>query len=229
MRKEIWAMMLLVVAISFQTKAQDTTHTLIKLIKPQTIGLYVAPEVSYGQVRGSMTGLGGASAMLVLNKKWAIGATAQMSLDDNFVPKAVSPLTVRAAWAGGKIEYTPRPDALIHVSFPLTIGAGEASTDSLSSTNGRGEHDLLHDGKGGNSNGNGFIIVQPGMNLEMNLMRYAKFYVGANYRLSFLSDNKTALLPANTLQGFSINAGLKVGLFDFKLNRKKAGVSEGNN
>jgi hypothetical protein len=228
MRKKMLAMVVLIVAISFQIKAQDTTHTLIKLIKPQTIGLYVAPEASYGQVRGSMTGLGGASAMFVLNKKWAIGATAQMSLDQNFVPKTVTPLTVQAAWAGGKIEYTPRPDALIHVSFPLTIGAGEASTDSLK-TNGRDEHSFRSDGIYGNKNGNSFVIVQPGLNVEMNLLHYAKLYIGANYRLSFLSDNQTALLPASTLQGFSISAGLKVGLFDFKLNRKKTGVNEGNN
>lgn len=86
-------------------------------------------------------------------------------------------------------------------------------------------NDSLHIERGGR-NGNGFLVVQPGIHLEMNLMRYAKIYVGANYRLSFLTDNQSALLPANTLQGFSINAGLKLGLFDYKLGRKKVAVTQ---
>lgn len=213
-------------AINFSAQAQDTTHTLIQLIKPQTIGLYVAPEFSYGQLRGDMTTFGGMSGMFVVNKKWAIGATAQMSTNDAFVPKAVSPLAVKAGWGGAKIEYTPKPNALVHVSFPLVIGGGEASADSVStrSDNGNG-HDKDVYGtteSAKNQNSNGFVVVQPGIHFEANLLRYAKIYVGADYRLSFLTSNQTTLLPANTLQGFSISAGLKMGLFDFKLNRKKA-------
>jgi hypothetical protein len=100
------------------------------------------------------------------------------------------------------------------------VGMGQASADSVNAKNylhGRGDYTNRY-----NNNGNRFVVVQPGINLEMNLLRYAKLYVGANYRLSFLNDNQTALLPANTLQGFSINAGLKMGLFDYKLGRKKA-------
>ncbi len=43
-------------------------------------------------------------------------------------------------------------------------------------------------------------------------------------KISFLSDNQTPLLPANTMQGLSLNAGLKLGLFDFNLHRKQ-GIS----
>ena len=221
MRKIIFSLTIACLAMVSKGVAQDTTHTLIKLIKPQTIGLYIAPEFSYGQLRGDMTSFGGSSAMFVLNKKWAVGVTGQRSLDNSFVPTAVSPLTVRSTVIGGKIEYTPKPDALVHVSFPLMFGMGRASTDSVNANN-------YGHGRGGdytnryNNNGNRFVVVQPGINLEMNLLRYAKLYVGANYRLSFLNDNQTALLPANTLQGFSINGGLKIGLFDYKLGRKKA-------
>lgn len=219
-------MMVAFLAINFSAQAQDTTRTLIQFVKPQTIGLYVAPEFSYGQLRGDMTTFGGATAMFVMNKKWAIGATAQMSTNDAFVPKAVSPLAVKAGWGGVKLEYTPKPDALIHVSFPLMIGGGEASADSVHTSNDNG-NDHNKDVYGikendTNQNSNSFVVVQPGIHLEANLLRYAKIYVGADYRLSFLTSNQTALLAANTLQGFSISAGLKMGLFDFKLNRKKA-------
>lgn len=223
MRKIIFSLAVACFAMVSKGQSQDTTHTLIKLIKPQTIGLYIAPEFNYGQLRGDMTSFSGGSAMLILNKKWAIGGTAQMSVDNAFVPKATSPLYVRGGFGGGKIEYTPKPDALVHVSFPLTIGAGQVSIDSVNTRYGRDRNDSF--GHGYNAtNRNSFVVVQPGIALEMNLLRYAKLYVGANYRLSFLNDNQTTLLPANTLQGFSVNAGLKVGLFDAKLHRKKAAM-----
>jgi hypothetical protein len=212
-------------SIIVKSQAQDTTQTLFKLIKPQTIGLYVAPEASYGQVRGNMTNLGGMSAMLILNKKWAIGATTQMVTSRNFAPAAMSPYFMRASWAGGKIEYILNPDKLIHVSFPLTIAGGRASADSLGFRSGRrGEG---HEYRSANSNS--FVVIQPGINIEMNLMRFAKLYVGANYRLSFLTRNSTALLPANSLQGYSINAGFKLGLFSMNLKRKKAAETESVN
>jgi hypothetical protein len=126
---------------------------------------------------------------------------------------------------GGKIEYTPKPDALLHISFPLIVGIGEASVDSLG-ISGRRNGRYQENGFFGHNrtNRNAYVVVQPGIQLETNLMRFAKLYAGANYRLSFLTDNQTALLPAITMQGFSVNAGLKLGLFDFKLNRKKVEV-----
>jgi hypothetical protein len=222
MRKGMYVMALIMVSIMVKSQAQDTTQTLFKLIKPQTIGLYIAPEASYGQVRGSMTNLGGMSAMIILNKKWAFGVTSQTVANRNFAPSAISPNYMRASWAGGKIEYTLNPDKLFHVSFPLTIAGGRASADSLSSRWGRhGDGDRHHSGYS-----NSFVVVQPGINVEMNLMRFAKLYVGANYRLSFLTENNTTLLPANSLQGYSINAGLKLGLFSMNLKRKKKEETE---
>lgn len=215
--------------------AQDTMQTFLKFTRPQTIGLYVAPELSYGQLRGSMTSFGGASAMFLMNKKWALGATAQMNLKENFVPKILNSLAVQSFFIGGKIEYTPKPNARIHASFPLIIGTGEASIDSVVTKGndsfeedmGSGEDSPEYGGE--NSRTNAFMLVQPGIHLEANLMRYAKFYVGVNYRLSLLIDNQTTLLPANTLQGFSITAGLKLGLFDFKLQHKKTIPANSNN
>ena len=215
----MFVMTLLLVSVMLQIQAQDTTQTLIKLIKPQTIGLYIAPEYSYGQVRSSMTNLGGVSAMFILNKKFAVGVTSQMVSNRNFIPTTINPNYLRASWTGGKIEYTLNPDKLFHISFPLTVGAGRASADSLGYRWGRHGNDWYGYRT---AYTNRFIVVQPGINVEMNLLRFAKLYVGANYRLSFLTSNQTALLPANSLQGYSIHAGLRLGLFGLNIKRKNA-------
>jgi hypothetical protein len=211
---------------SVKTYAQDTTHTLIKLVRPNYLGLYIAPEVQMGQIGGSFTPIGGASAMLLINKKWGLGVTAFESLSPSFSPKSVSPLYLQAQFAGIRLDYTPRPDAAVHVTFPLVVGVGSAQKDSLSAENNR-----RHDGiKGFNDNrigGNGLdnerIVAQVGMQLEANLIRYVKLFGGVNYRMSFSNGaTTTTTVPSNTLQGVSVNLGLKMGLFDLWIGKKQA-------
>lgn len=59
MKRLTFCMFLVLLTTSIKSSAQDTTRTLFKLMKPQSLGLYVEPEISYGQLRGSMTGFGG--------------------------------------------------------------------------------------------------------------------------------------------------------------------------
>lgn len=206
---------------SFNVSAQDTIHTLLKLTKPHSWGIYLAPETQYGQVKSAFTGFGGGSAMLMINNRFAFGVTAQRSLNRNFSPKGISPLFLQSAIGGLKMEYTPKPTAAVHVTFPLLVGAGFAQADSLSenhasrSFEGHGRNN----GFSGNR-GNSYAIIQPGINVEANLLSFMKLFVGANYRFSILSDNNSALLTANTLQGVSISAGAKVGIFDYHFKKR---------
>jgi hypothetical protein len=212
--------------ISFQLSAQDTTHTLLKLAKPHSWGIYVAPEVQYGQVKNAFTSFGGGSAMLMINNRFALGITAQQSMSNTFSPKNLSPLYVQAAMMGGKMEFTPNPTAAIHVTFPLMVGMGEVSADSLSNYNGGWykENHARDFGFNRNSNSNSYVVIQPGINVEANLLSFMKLFVGANYRFSILNDNNSALLTANTLQGLSISAGAKVGIFDHHFGKHKKGI-----
>lgn len=217
-------LLIIVVFLTFlvNVSAQDTTKTLLNLISPLSVGLYIAPEIGFGQLRGSLTGFGGVSAMAVLNKRWNFGGSIQMNITDNYVPKAIRPLSIAASLLSGRIEYTPDPNALVHVSFPLSVGIGEASTDSVGNDNHQNYEGNKDDGQ---KNASTFIVISPGIRIETNLIRYAKLFIGIDYHLSFIADNKNSSLPGNTFQGIYINAGLKVGLFEYKLHRKSLQVS----
>ena len=218
MKKLLFLVLLMCVANSLKSVAQDTTHTLIKLVKPQYIGLYVAPEVQYGQLTGAFTSLGGGSLMFLFNKRWGIGVTVQQSLSETFSPSGVAPLVLDAHFMGGRLEYTPRPDAAVHFTFPLVVGMGSASADSLRTEGSHNHDNSTFDGHG--RDGNEYVVVQPGIQLEANLIRYVKLFGGVNYRLAFASSTSTTTLPKNTLQGVSINVGLKMGLFDYYLKKR---------
>lgn len=199
--------------------AQDTTHMLLKFSRPRYIGLYVAPEIQTGQLNNSFTAIGGGTAMLLLNQKWGFGIAGYKILEDGFSPKDVAPLYLRAYYGGLKMEYTPDPTAAVHLTFPLMIGMGMAHTDSLK---------FDHHGRGfDHNNRNDFdfrdhneaVIIQPGLQLEANMIRYLKIFAGANYRLAF--NNSNATIPKNTFSGLSLNLGLKVGLFDYWIGKKQ--------
>jgi hypothetical protein len=207
---------------------QDTMHTLIKISKPKYIGFYVSPEYQYGQTGGAFNSFAGSSAMFIVNKKLALGVTAATNIQENFSPSSVSPLLLRSTFGGAKIEYTPRPNAAVHLTFPLVIGMGVAQADSAtyvgSVKNGNNGGGKDHNGKDnfpGGQNGNNergisadYFVVQPGVQLEANLARFVKLYAGVNYRVGFGTETIASPLSKTTMTGVSANVGLKVGLFD---------------
>jgi hypothetical protein len=211
------AVSILLLSVQIGT-AQDTTHTLLKFSRPNYLGIYIAPEFQYGQLGGDFTTFGGGSAMLLLNKKWAIGATITRSMTRDFQPKDVAPYYLNAAFGGLRMEYTPKPNKAVHVSFPLVIGWGQARKDSVLERFDRFDDDDRFDRS--DNNRTGYFTVQPSIQLEANLLRFAKIYAGANYRLNF-TNNATPTVATSVLNGFSMNVGLKLGLFDLFVGKKQ--------
>jgi hypothetical protein len=208
-------------ALNAQNQQPDSTQTRYLFAKPSSIGLYFQPEMSYGQLNGEMTTFAGGSGMLLLNKQWGIGLTGTRSTNRSFSPAGVTPLYMNANYGGLKLEYTVNPNAPVHITFPLTLGMGVVSADSLSSFGRRGDHNGGMWGSATNSAyRNQYGVVIPGITLEANLFRFAKLSVGANYRLAFAQTVGTKV-PENSLNGFNVNAGLKIGLFDVSTSRRK--------
>jgi hypothetical protein len=199
--------------------AQDTTHTLLTFRKPQSYGIYVAPEFQYGSLNGDFTSFGGSSLMLMINNRFAFGVTGQRSLLNNFVPKNSSPLYVRSYYVGGKIEYSVKPASAVHITFPLMIGMGVAQADSTINN----RSNFWNDGRNRrfSNQRNSYAVIQPGVNVEANMLKFMKLFVGLNYRFSILSETNTSTLPDNAMQGLSISAGMKVGIFNHFFGKRK--------
>lgn len=204
---------------SAKVMAQDSTKSSMKTVfgtkKPKMkinyLGIYFAPEYQYGQLGSTSTSLSGAALMLQFNKRFAIGATGFGSFRNR------QNTDLNAQFGGLKMEYTVKPDAAVHVSFPLVVGFGGNGFDDDGDGRGRErdrDYDDMYDDDMDMRNFS--RIIQPGINVEANLNRYAKFYVGANYRFAFNhhSSNTT------DLSGFAANAGLKLGIFDYSLKKK---------
>lgn len=216
--------------------SDDKMKTLLSLPKIKYLGIYIAPEYQLGSVAGEFTSMGGASVMMVINKKLSFGLGGYMT-NRNFTPTQLSAAkfyNFNAQYGGLKLEYTPNPNAPIHISFPLMVGMGVAQIDTAGKTqknNGWGGRGKDRDNMGRNSQGrngrDGFFLIQPGINIEANLVRFVKLYLGASYRITggtseTVSTTNPALTPtASQLGGFSLSAGLKIGIFDYALHAKR--------
>jgi hypothetical protein len=205
------------VLVSSGLFAQTEMQTLFGKSKNriQTLGLYIAPEFSFGQYNGSFSPIIANSLMLSVNKKFAIGATASKTLEPR------GPSVSNAYFGGLKTEYTPKPDALIHVSFPVVFGGAVSSDrgmryfDNNGGRNRKFENDFQYEKDES-------FLFQPGVNAETNIFKYGKLFVGANYRLALNESGYNS-----TLSGFSGNLGLKLGVFDYALKkRNKTAVTE---
>lgn len=225
-----------------QSEKMSTLFSELKnpLKKLHHVGLSMGSEIIYGGLAGQFTPMAGVTGMLHLNKKWGIGLAGYSTIDDGFAPtklNSTKALSLSNMYGGIKLEYTPKPDAVVHVSFPLLIGGGMAKIDSISNEKGRdmdnngGRHNE-NEANGRNNNYGGdvsYFVIQPGINVETNVLRYAKVFLGLSYRIvpTVMAETMTTsmtMLPTPTaaqLSGLNVTAGVRIGLFDYALHQPR--------
>ncbi len=211
-----------------ETKAipsPEEMNTLLKAPKLGSLGVYLVPEYQYGNMAGQFTSMGGVSLMVLFNQKLGVGFTAYGN-SGNYVPKDLNlpeGLGLRSHFSGARIEYTLNPNKKIHFSFPMLIGRGQASIDSLSKGHRYGYGSSYHNQP--HSDEISYLVIQPGVNLEFNVFRFMKVFGGASYRIvtnSHTHSSTTNMVEPPMLgdmQGLSLNAGIKLG-YDFALRKK---------
>lgn len=212
--------------------SSDTTKTLFSNLKISTLGLFIAPEVQYGQLAGEFTGMRGGSLMAIINKKFAVGANI-MTSQRNFTPTDINvnqALRLQYRSIGSRAEYSFVPHKLVHLSIPLTLGYGHASVDSINATilygdgSKFGHVDKRIGYRNHSINTTRFVFVQPAIHLDLNIFRYGKLFIGAGYRINIYTDNSSTALVNLTnaqLSGLTLQTGVKLGIFGVNIRKKQ--------
>lgn len=208
-----------------QAQKQDSTDKMRtifsgKMKHPRYIGIYATPEIGYTQINGTSAMLAGFQAGWLFNKKWGVAVAAYGTPGRQIESSTSKGQYLRAGYGGVRIEYTPNPNAPVHLSFPLLIGGGMTNLDSLNNRDrGFGRNGGRGNDMFGPKNNNTYVVIQPGIQVEANLFRYAKLYVGASYRFGIEQKQNNPLIASNALNGVTLSAGMKVGLFDLDLDK----------
>jgi hypothetical protein len=133
------------------------------------------------------------------------GATGFIN-EFHYEPLLDREVSLAGGYGGLYIEPILFPRFPVHLSFPVLFGAGGISYVSKENSP---NDNLIQDSEA-------FLLVEPGVEIELNLTRFCRLAVGATYRLpsSFdigLSGNKIA--DAEALKGVSYTLSLKFGRF----------------
>jgi len=199
---------------------QDSTQKIQTLFqnKIKSFGLSVSPTLQFGPI-GPQAGM---SVALHLNNKWEIGGSFTRSIRkerDDYTNTQKQGQQFHAL----SIAYTAKANSLFHLSFPLLIGAitsqNEETPIGIMSPNTR--PNPIRGGHGGMREGGMFwdrpksLGIQPGIQLELNVLKNIRVFTSANYRFAFGEKSTDAM------SGFVGTLGVKLGVFDRGFRTKK--------
>lgn len=122
-------------------------------------------------------------------------------------------LQIDMGYGGLRIEPIIGNSKMIHLTVPVLLGVGGAGlryerfkdlADSDADSD-RDRREVWH------QETDVFLVAEPGLNLELNLLRNIRLDIGATYR--YVYDNNLDGLSDQELSGFTGSVGLKFGWF----------------
>ncbi|PLX07312.1 MAG: hypothetical protein C0594_06370 [Marinilabiliales bacterium] len=118
-------------------------------------------------------------------------------------------LTVGMGYGGLLLKYNFFPTSPIHFSVPVLVGAGGSTVKYRDAEWYTNFEDNLY--KPMTVENTSYLVVEPGLNVELNLTRWARFSIGVSYRYIYGSSLKN--LSDAQLSDYAVNANLKLGYF----------------
>jgi hypothetical protein len=196
-------------------KGTEDINTLFGKKKPQVeVGWTMGLNTAYTQFDKKNVWLLGMNMGVILNHNWTVGLQAQGVANSYYLdyPNIIdsTDASLVGGYGGFLIQYTLLPKSVVHVTFPVMIGGGY-----MGYLTGYGEawennynywdnnHEILAYDV--------FFFVEPGVQAEVNLVKFMRLAIGASYRYS--PNFNLMNTDKNLMNGFNITAGLKFGMF----------------
>jgi hypothetical protein len=171
----------------------------------------------YGALTNKFTTIGGEFANIsevyggvFINRRWMLGLAFAGSTNDIRVPMEYSvnsqqPMTYQYGQGGLKLERVIGSNKPIHVVLDLFTGVGFTAQYDRYNWHSNNFDTFSHHDE------NWFYVVEPGVQLEMNLFRWMRLSPGISYRNT--SHSSSLGLKDSDLSDWSYNVTLKFGGF----------------
>jgi hypothetical protein len=190
------------VVINITAQTNEEEKTLFGNGKPH-IGYFINPSCQFGKFAGANAVIPGIGAGVILNKKYSLNILYKLTVTESTPAGEANQLYLHGQWFGFKAEYSLKPEGMVHLNFPLEIGAGEIELDLKDSY--ENDQVIIPSGDAW------FAYLEPAVAVEINLQKYIKLNLSAGYR--FVSEVTYRNISEKDLKGFTFTAGLKIGLF----------------
>jgi hypothetical protein len=191
-----------------ENRRQDEIKTLFPQGRRGSVGGYGELSLLYTAIDQRDALIFGARGAVLLGHSLAIGLCGSGFIND---PKTYSEFAERVSITGGYggIFFEPilLPRFPVHVAIPVTVGVGGVSAARIYEYN---DYEDYYP-----EESDAYLVVEPGIELELNITRFCRFTIGGYYRyttgVEMIIDGVT--LPGDILQGFSGGVNFKFGKF----------------
>lgn len=214
---------ILIAVVSFinaqaQTSKSDTANKETREIQTLfsnsgPIGWWISPDFAWTQFDSRDAFLGGMSGGIIINHSFSIGLAGYGIITSQNLKYSgindTADVYLYGGYGGLKLEYRLNPHKLINVAFPLLIGGGGAAYSTWGP-------DYWYNSNYDEHNDNNYIwdsffVIEPGVVLGINLLRFMRLDTGVSYR--FTQGLDLPETSSDLLNGFNINISLKFGRF----------------
>ena len=184
------------------------------------LAYFIEMNGAYSHIGHQSVFIPGMSMGIILDRHWTVGVTGNFIAssheyhhhadNDSISPEKHDNSSTIGGYGGLLLEYTLFPQSKFHVSFPLTIGGGYLvraqhlnSGDSAYSNNSWSHYHFSH--------GDGFFVLEPGVKLEMNVIKNLRVGLGISYRYSPNMDHNNN--SPEVIDQFTVRLGFRLGKF----------------
>ncbi len=211
--KSLW-ILIFSFALSVNLVAQDEKQHMSTLFGDRDghidHGGWAGLNFGYTQIKDNDTYIMGARGGWLINHRFTIGLAGNGFLSDRYylmLPPPEEKVNLAGGYGGLFLEATILPFSPVHVTIPVIIGAG-----GVAYTTTHWRDDNWNDyNRDYTLDSDAFFVLEPGIELELNLIRFLRFAVGGSYR--FTSDISLIESNSDMLHGFNGHFSLKFGWF----------------
>jgi hypothetical protein len=182
-----------------------------------TLGWTLGIESGYTQFSDKDVWMGGLTGGMVINHNFTIGLTGKgftnhngLYYDDiDTVNKVMTGAYLEGCYGGLLLQYTLFPKSVIHVTFPLLIGGGNATYTTKEEYYewNDDEYDCNHKVLDTDA----FFVIEPGIRAEVNILKFMRLNAGISYR--YIPDLNLKNTSPKMMNTFNATFGLTFGKF----------------
>jgi len=187
-------------------KAQNDDEIQTLLGNDLKYGAYGSFDMRFSNFNNKAGLLLGGKGGIILNHQLVIGGggygltnRTHITLSDGMGNDSTGRLNF--GYGGVLLEYIAFHAKAVHFSVPLLIGSGSAKIYSYDFN--FFDNSLIE--------ASTFMVLEPGIDIELNLLSFMRFGIGASYR--YIAGTYMENLNDGQLSGLSINASFKFGYF----------------
>lgn len=206
---------LIATAMCIGTKAQNDQASQNELRtlfgSNERVGWWISPDFTWTQIDKRDAFIGGLSGGIIVNHEFSIGLGGYGIMNSqNFKYSGIyaTDVYLYGGYGGLKLEYRLFPLNTFNVAFPVLIGGGAVTYSTWGPDNwqhhNNGNYDYTYAW-------DSFFIIEPGVMLGINMLKFMRLDVGASYR--YAPEINLPNTNSDLLNNFSANISLKFGRF----------------